>query len=67
MLSSVQSATKKPDAHPSDGEILNSDSSLSVPQGGIVQSTEIAVEYHYGNDLDSHEEFGFELRKVGVS
>ena len=51
-----------------DGQgILNNESSQSVTEGGIVQSTEIAVEYHYGNDLDSHEEFGFELRKVGDS
>lgn len=45
-------------------EILHNESSPSVADGGIVQSTEIAVEYHYGNDLDGHEEFGFELRKV---
>jgi len=47
--------------------MLNNESSQSVTEGGIVQSTEIAVEYHYGNDLDGHEEFGFELRKVGDS
>ncbi|KAE9372547.1 hypothetical protein N431DRAFT_408830 [Stipitochalara longipes BDJ] len=53
-------------ANDDDGRgILNNESSQSVTEGGIVQSTEIAVEYHYGNDLDGHEEFGFELRKVG--
>jgi hypothetical protein len=56
------------DASDEDGQgILNNESSQSVMDGGIVQSTEIAVEYHYGNDLDGHEEFGFELRKVGGS
>jgi hypothetical protein len=47
--------------------ILGNESSQNVEEGGILQSTEVAVEFHYGNDLDSHEEFGFELRTVGGS
>jgi hypothetical protein len=47
--------------------ILNNESSSNVEEGRILQSTEVAVEFHYGNDLDGHEEFGFELRKVGGS
>jgi hypothetical protein len=58
---------KQQDDGRSERGILNNDSSPNVAQDGIMQSTEIAVEYHYGNDLDEHEEFGFELRKVGGS
>jgi hypothetical protein len=45
--------------------ILGNKSELSVEEKGIMKATEVAVEYHYGNDLDGHEEFGFELRKIG--
>jgi hypothetical protein len=66
LQSGVHAFTKKPDGR-SERRILNNESSPSVTQDGIMQSTEIAVEYHYGNDLDGHEEFVFELRKVGGS
>jgi hypothetical protein len=45
--------------------ILGNTSETSVEERGIMKATEVAVEYHYGNDLDGHEEFGFELRKIG--
>lgn len=45
--------------------ILSNRSELSVDEKGIMKAIEVAVEYHYGNDLDGHEEFGFELRKIG--
>lgn len=45
--------------------ILGNKSVLSVEEKGIMKAPEVAVEYHYGNGLDGHEEFGFELRKIG--
>jgi hypothetical protein len=45
--------------------ILGNKSEVSVEEKGIMRATEVAVEYHYGNDLDGHEEFGFELRNIG--
>jgi hypothetical protein len=44
---------------------LGNKSEVSVEEKGIMRATEVAVEYHYGNDLDGHEEFGFELRNIG--
>jgi hypothetical protein len=63
----IHAVTKKPDDGRSERGNLNNNSSPSVTQGGIMQSTKMAVKYHYRNDLNNHEKFEFKHRKVGGS